>query len=181
MTAGTKLETLESLFARTEEDDSPCRLWTGYMQSKRVPMVAHGGQMVSVRKLIAELSGRKMPAVSGYWTNKCGCARCVLPEHIVFRTKQEQQGHMLKKVLSTPTRAALRNAKLSRSRRKLTDEQLYEILNSNETHGALAQRFNVNVNTIRRHRSGVAGAALAMNPWLQQLMFAHQGKAKEKR
>lgn len=167
MTRGTKLETVESLMARTEADED-CLLWRGFYQNGQVPMVAHGGKMVSVRKLIATLQGKKIPA-GGYWTTKCGCMQCVAPAHIMHRTVKAQHALMTKKLFSNPSKVAIRNAKLAKVRMVLTEEQRQELRESNATHRELAAKFGVSTNTIRKHRTGQVGATLHNNPWLQLL------------
>ena len=167
MTRGTKMETIESLLARTEADED-CMLWKGFFQNRQVPMVAHGGKMVSVRKLIATLQGKKIPA-GGYWTTKCGCMQCVAPAHIVHRTSKAQHALMTKALFGNPTKVAIRNAKLAKARAVLTEEQRQELRDSSESSRALAEKFGVSPTTIAKHRKGQMGATMVNNPWLQLL------------
>ena len=168
MTRGTKLETVKSLLGRTKEDENGCMVWQGFMQNGTVPMVAHGGKMVAVRKIIGEELG-KHARTAGYWSTKCGNPSCVNPEHITKMTRSTFAVHMCRQLTSNPTKMALRNAKLAKVRRKLTDEQLQEIMHSNESNRALAKKFDVSQNTINKHRRGRMGVTLDRNPWLQLL------------
>lgn len=166
-TRGRTEQTLESLMARTEEEGD-CLMWTGFMQGGKVPMVSHKGRMVSVRKLVHYLSGKRTHS-GGYWHTRCGCKECVAPDHIVWLSSVQNARRMNELLFADPVKLAVRNAKLGAHHRRLTDEQITEVRNSSESHVAMAARMGVSVQTIKKYRSGIVGATLKHNPWLQLL------------
>lgn len=168
MTRGTKLETVESLLARTREEGD-CLIWQGYLQTSTVPMVAHGGKMTAVRRLLLEFTGKRTPR-GGYFSTKCGVLGCVNPDHIQYMNKTKFAMHMTNKLVNNPSVMAVRNAKLSKVRMTLTDEQREEIRHSNESTRTLAEKFGVSATTILKHRKGTMGRTLNRNPWAQLMM-----------
>ena len=161
------VHTVASLLERCEEDGD-CMMWRGFHQNGTVPMVAHDGKLWSVRKLMAHLRGREVPG-SGYWSVKCGFQSCVAPDHIIHRPSRAHFQAMNKKLFSNPALVALRNAKMGRHHRKLTDEQMRDLMQSSETHVAIAKRLGVSVSTVKRYRYGETGATLGTNTWLSML------------
>lgn len=126
-------------------------------------MVYSNGKMVSARGLLAVLSGREQPAMSGYWSSCCGDDACVKPEHTVFRRAREHYIKMGKSV--TKTSEAMRRAKISAKRRKLTDEQISEILHSNESGPVVAARLGVSRSLVCKYRNGTSGMTRNINMW----------------
>ena len=167
MTRALTSHTVESLLARTEEEGD-CRLWTGFLQNKMVPVVFHEGKLWSVRKLIATLEGRKVPS-TGAWSTRCGCKSCVAPAHIMRRAPKEHIAHMQKTMFSNATLVAVRNTKLGLKKRKVTDAMAAEIRGSNESHVAIAKRLGLSVGTIKKWRYGQVGATLADAGWMSML------------
>lgn len=161
------IHTLQTLMIRTEPDGD-CLLWKGFLQNGTVPMVQHNGEIISVRKLVWILSKRAQSGVK-YWGTKCGNPACVAPTHIAARKSKAHFQAMTKKLFSNPSAVAVRNAKIGRARRKLTEEQVHELMHSDETHEAAARRLGVSATTIKRYRYGEIGATLDRNPWLQLL------------
>jgi len=149
-----QVQTLESLLARTVEEGE-CLLWDGYI-GNGVPQVSHGGKVVSVRRLILELSGKDV-GPTDYASPKCRNAACVCQEHIVHRTNAQHASAMAK----APTRNHdLRAAKLAAVARKgdtkINIEQAREIRCSDESGPILAERYGIGKGLIARIRRGEA-------------------------
>lgn len=147
------IHTLESLMARTEEVGD-CRVWTGYSTNK-TPQVHHQGDMVSVRKLILELSGVR---VNGQFIGAtCGTENCVCPEHIIQRNQKNQAKAMAKKAAE---RRAERETMHIISRRKRADtklnlEAVREIRASEESGPILAAKYGVSRTLINKVKRGI--------------------------
>lgn len=164
---------VDELLERTVEEGE-CRVWQGFMKKVLNPMVRHGGVQVPVRKLVAQLSGRPVLA-GGYWSTRCGTVGCIAPDHIVRRNTREHFRRMAGKLHSSPAAMAVRNAKISQMRRrhgKLSQEQIQELMHSNETSREAAARLGISRATVRKYQTGVSGATLDRNPWLQLLRLA---------
>lgn len=163
MAAPPKTHTVASLLANTEEEGD-CLVWKGYYAHPTSPMVYDHGKMVSVRKLLLKLQGKK--ARRGYYSAGCANGRCVKPAHIVFRDQQEHSSHMAITIMAMPAAEALRRAKISLKRRSVvTPELQQEILNSHETTAQLVERTGLSKALINLYRRGKAGHTLAHNPW----------------
>lgn len=159
--------TLETLMQRAQAEGD-CMLWTGYHANGQVPTVMHDGKLWPARKLVAHLGGDPVPK-GGYWGTRCDHPSCIAAEHVLWRPKQAHLKRMVKKMFSTPTKVALRNAKMANARRRLSSEQAMEILRSNESHVEAAQRFGVSVTTVKKYRAGRAGVTLGANTWFSML------------
>lgn len=164
--------TLQSLMERAQAEGT-CVLWTGYHAGGRVPTVMHQGKLWPVRKLVAHLAEREVPK-GGYWGTTCGCPSCIAPGHVQWRDPTKHHDHMVGKMFSHPAKVAIRNAKLGRLRRKLSDEQTQDILQSNDSHVAAAKRHGVSVTTIKKYRAGQAGVTLGRNSWFSMLTMGNK-------
>lgn len=153
--------TVESLTAKAVEEGD-CLIWQAYF-GNGVPMVYSNGKMVSARGLLAMLSGREQPTTAGYWSSCCGDDACVKTEHTVFRRAREHYIKMGKSV--SKTSEAMRRAKISAKRRKLTDEQISEIMHSNDSGPVLAARMGVSRSLVCKYRNGTSGLTRNTNIW----------------
>jgi hypothetical protein len=149
-----QVQTLESLRARTVEEGE-CLIWQGYI-GNAVPQVSHGGKVVSVRRLILELSG-KCVKPTDYAAPRCGNAACVCQEHVMIRTTAQHSRAMAK----SPTRNEdLRAAKLAavarQGRAKINIQQAREIRCSEESGTVLAERYGIDKGLVSRIRRGEA-------------------------
>lgn len=145
--------TIESLMANTVEEGD-CLLWQGYMASKAVPHVSHGGKIVAVRRLMLELRGRPLKRTD-YVGCSCGNKSCISPAHTVQRTQAQ---HVAAMGRSPNRRRLARASKLAAyaraNRAKLTIEQAREIRVSSETGPVLSAKYGVNKALINRIKRG---------------------------
>lgn len=152
------VQTIEKLFARCNEVGE-CWEWTGYI-TNNVPHVTHMGEMVPVRKLMLELSGR--PVRDGAFAG-CGCKNkpCVNPDHAVVRSPLQ---HMQKMAATPAHNEAARVAKLvmhARRRAKLELSDVREIRLSVEPPIELAKQYGVSRQTVSRIQAGTAWREVA--------------------
>jgi hypothetical protein len=159
------IHTIESLMQRTSVEGD-CIEWLGYSYEGNNPQVSHAGKMVAVRKLVMLLSGRKLPD-RAYYKTTCGNDLCVRLEHIKVVDTQKHMAAMAKNVRhNAPTRIAKLQASAI-NRRKLTDEQVQDILLSSGSSRALALQYGVSPGTISKvkgHRARRVVSA-SMNPF----------------
>jgi hypothetical protein len=145
------IHTIESLMDRTSVEGD-CIEWLGYLYQGNNPQVCHAGKMVAVRKLVILLSGRKVPDRS-YFKTTCGNDLCIRPEHIKVVDHKKHMISMAKKVIhNAPTRVAKLQASAI-NRRKLTDEQVQDILFSSGSSRQLGAQYGVSASTISKIKS----------------------------
>lgn len=148
------IHTIDSLMERVSIEGS-CFEWNGYVYDGNNPQVSHGGKMIAVRKLVMLLNERKVPN-KAYYKTTCGNDLCVRIEHIKVVDSKKHMTAMAKKVNhNAPTRIA----KLQKSaigRRKLTDEQVQEIIMSEQPSRALAAAYGVSKGTILKVKANRA-------------------------
>jgi aspartate carbamoyltransferase regulatory subunit len=159
------VHTVESIMAKTVEEGE-CLIWQGYI-ANRTPMIYADGAMKSVRGLLTRLLGKPQPAGVGFWSMKCGNHACVHPEHAVFRPEKQHMQHMAKELNSRPAINEIRRAKISQKRRmKLTDEQIADILSSEDSGPVVAARVGVSRAMVSRYRRAQSGTTIATNMWI---------------
>ena len=142
------IHTIESLMQRTSVEGD-CIEWLGYSYEGNNPQVSHAGKMVAVRKLVMLLSGRKLPDRAYYKTTCCNDL-CVRLEHMKVVDTQKHMAAMAKNVRhNAPTRIAKLQASAI-NRRKLTDEQVQDILLSSGSSRELAALYGVSPSTISK-------------------------------
>jgi cobalamin biosynthesis protein CobT len=143
--------TIKSLMERTSVEGD-CIEWLGYSYEGNNPQVSQAGKMVSVRKLVMLLSGRKLPD-RAYYKTTCGNDLCVRLEHIKVVDTKKHMISMAKKVMhNAPTRVAKLQASAI-NRRKLTDEQVQDILLSSGSSRQLGAQYGVSASTISKIKS----------------------------
>jgi hypothetical protein len=159
------IQTIESLMQRTSVEGD-CIEWLGYSYDGNNPQVSHAGKMVAVRKLVMLLSERKVPD-RAYYKTTCGNDLCVRLEHIKVVDHKKHMISMAKNVIyNAPTRVTKLQASAI-NRRKLTDEQVQDILLSSESTRALAVTYGVSPSTISKvkgHRARRVVSA-SLNPF----------------
>lgn len=142
------IHTIESLMERTSIEGD-CTEWLGYSYDGNNPQVSHDGKMIAVRKLVMLLHDRKFPS-RAYFKTTCGNELCVRLEHIKVIDHKKHMISMAKKVIhNAPTRVAKLQASAI-SRRKLTDEQVQDIVMSDQSSRALAAVYGVSPSTISK-------------------------------
>ena len=157
--------TVESIMARTVEEGD-CALWTGYAQN-RTPQIYDAGRMVPVRGLLSRLLGREEPKERGYWASTCGSDLCVKNQHTTYRTDSQHYAYMAKRMQTMPAVQSIRRAKISKARtKKLTDDQVHEILHSNESSRVVAERVGISKSLVCRYRRGELGGTIATNMFM---------------
>lgn len=159
-------QTIESLMQRSSPEGD-CIEWQGYSYAGNNPQVSHNGKMTAVRKLVMLLNERKVPE-RAYYKTTCGNDLCVRLEHIKVVDHKKHMMGMAKNVRhNAPTRIA-KLQKVSESRRKLTDEQVQDIILSDQPSRALAAAYGVSKGTIlkvKAHRARRVVSA-SVNPFV---------------
>lgn len=160
------IQTIESLMQRSSPEGD-CIEWQGYVYAGNNPQVSHDGKMTAVRKLVMLLNERKVPE-RAYYKTTCGNDLCVRLEHIKVVDHKKHMMGMAKNVRhNAPTRIA-KLQKVAESRRKLTDEQVQDIILSDQPSRALAAEYGVSKGTIlkvKAHRARRVVSA-SVNPFV---------------
>lgn len=161
------IHTLDSLHAKCIEEGD-CWLWQGYFGNS-VPMVYHNGELVSVRRLVANLIDRPPNVHHKYLAASCKNRNCVCPNHLIYRTKKQHMSHMAK---SSDHQAILRRIKLmnaarKRSITKLTAEKARTIRLDSRSCSKIAKDYGVSKSLIAKVKRGEAWADIfeKSNPW----------------
>lgn len=162
------VHTLESLHARCVEVGD-CWEWQGYYATNnKVPYVSHGGKMLAVRRVVAELSGRDVSRPVN-WSARCGNYRCVCPDHLMFRTDRQHSQHMAGLVnQKSPTRIArMQQAARGRPGCKLDLTLVEAIRMDPRPVGAIGQAFGISKSQAARIKAGKAWKQVtaSANPW----------------
>lgn len=93
---------------------------------------------------------------------KCWVPMCVNPACLTHGPMREMGASMSEAgVVKNNTKMTIANRVKARARRKVTEEMVSEIMSSNETSRALADRFNVHQSTVSIWRRGQAGSSSA--------------------
>lgn len=142
-------------------EEGECWIWTGYV-AQGVPYVYHDGRMQSVRRVLAGPD-----CTRGYLFAACGDQRCINPAHTKWRSNAAHMPTIARKQRS-PASEQIRRAKIAAAKahmRKLSDEQIAEIIHSGESCYVLADRYGVSRTLVSRYRR--RGGAIEANPWAQ--------------
>lgn len=159
------IHTIESLMERTSTEGD-CAEWLGYSYQGNYPQVSHDGKMVAVRKLVMLLNERKVPD-RAYFKTTCGNDLCVRLQHIKVVDHKKHMQTMAQNVMhNSPTRVAKLQASAI-SRRKLTDEQVQDILLADQTSKDLAAAYGVSKGTIVKIKANRARRVVnaSLNPF----------------
>jgi hypothetical protein len=159
------IHTIDSLMERTSAEDD-CIEWLGYSYMNQYPQVSHGGIMFPVRKLVMMLNNRKVPDLA-YFKTTCGNDLCVRLEHIKV---VDQKKHMQVMAAAVDHKHPLRIAKLQAAaapRRKLSQDQVDDIMVSEEPSRALALAHGVSHGTITKIKANRARRIVnaSLNPF----------------
>lgn len=159
------IQTIKSLMERTSAEGD-CIEWQGYVYAGNNPQVSHDGKMTAVRKLVMMLHERKVPE-RAYYKTTCGNDLCVRLEHIKVVDHKKHMADMAKNVRhNAPTRIA-KLQKKAESRRKVSDEQVQDIILSDQPSRVLAAAYGVSKGTIlkiKAHRARRVVSA-SVNPF----------------
>lgn len=161
-----KKQTIESLMARTVAEGD-CLEWQGYVYKGNNPQVSHDGKIFAVRKLMMLLSNRKTPT-RAYHKTYCGNDLCVRPEHIKVVDCKKHMAEMGRMVShNAPTRIA-KLQEAAKGRRKLSDDQVQEILLSDQSSRVLSEIYGVSKTTITRVKSNKTRRVISasVNPFV---------------
>lgn len=137
------------------EDYGQCKEWTGYYANKINPAIFHEGRLWPVRKVICQLQ-RKVVQPTDFVSTSCGNPKCVSPFHIEIRSQVEHMTIMAGKVEHLHPSRLLKLTESAQVRRKLTDEQINQILTEDKSCRQFAQLFSVNQSLISKIRRGQA-------------------------
>lgn len=162
-----KIHTIASLLERTE-DYGQCKEWTGYLANKRSPAVYHDGRLRPVRQIICQLQNKEVQPTN-FVSTSCGNPKCIHPLHIEIRSRVEHMTVMASKVEHLHPSRLLKLTEKAQVRRKLTDDQLQEIMMGSRSRRDLAKEFAVNPSLISRIRAGKAHrmSAARNNPFFR--------------
>jgi hypothetical protein len=167
MTRTNTFHTVESLKAKTIEVGD-CWEWQGYLASKRVPQVCHGGNMHSVRRLFSDLMGLGYPE-GGYIVPKCENKACVYFAHFKHYTKEKFAVFRSKRAAKSVSGNRMRSIKISAIKRattaKLTQEQADAIRLSTRPSREEGAIYGVDKTVICRIRAGKSWVNHAGNPF----------------
>lgn len=140
---------LKHIIAMTKRDGD-CWIWTGSVSHNGTPMMQVNGRHRPVRAAVMEfIKGEPTPAGS-VASNTCECRSCVCPEHAANVTKAKVMERSMRN-----TNHELRAARISAGKvheRKLSDEQVAMILESDKTGLVLADELGVHFTLISRYR-----------------------------
>lgn len=148
------IHTIESLMERVSIEGT-CFEWNGYVYEDNNPQVMHDGKMMAVRKLVMLLNERKVPE-KAYYKTTCGNDLCVRLEHIKVVDSKKHMISMAKKVRHNALTRIAKLQKVAESRRKLSDQQVQEIILSEKPSRALASEYGVSKGTILKIKANRA-------------------------
>lgn len=118
-------DTLGWIYARCVEDGD-CLLWQGALARGGVPQMQYGGKVRPVRRVVAQLLGKKLDGLLA--TTTCGNPLCLAKEHLWMATRQQLQQYTADR--TGYGRSLTRRARISRAKRaqaKLSLDQVEAI------------------------------------------------------
>ena len=146
------------------EIDGDCWIWQGVADNDR-PRVRHGTRFITVRRqMLVELGHRVRR--NDVAVAKCKTPLCVNPDHVIAVSRARLVTEYSQK-MPTSIRREINRAS-AKSRRKLSDEDVAEIIVSDAPGRELAEQYDVSESTISAYRTGRKTRAVS-NMW-QQLM-----------
>ena len=160
------IHTIESLMERVSIEGT-CFEWNGYVYEDNNPQVMHDSKMMAVRKLVMLLNERKVPE-KAYYKTTCGNDLCVRLEHIKVMDQKRHMISMAKKVNHNAPTRIIKLQKIAESRRKLSDEQVQDIIVSEKTSRELGDMYGVSASTITKIKANKARRVMnaSVNPFV---------------
>lgn len=159
------VHTVESLLARTTEYGE-CRIWAGYSQNGS-PQIFEAGRMTPVRRVLTRLLAGGDNA-GGYYVSTCGEKLCVEPTHFCWISSKTHMQSMAVALSKMPSVLRIRNAKISKNRREVTDAQIAAMqADLDKSCRQVASEIGVSSSLVSRYRSGRVGRTIDKNPWAQ--------------
>lgn len=158
--------TIKTLEAMSKWQDD-CLIWNGYSIDGKHPQVCHDGKMWMVRKLVMHLNGRQLPA-KAYYKPVCGDPHCIRIEHIKVVDSIRHMVTMAKSVNQNSPARIVKLQQAAINRRKLTDEQVQEIIASDQSSRALAKIYGVSASTITKVKANKTRRVISasVNPFV---------------
>ncbi len=144
------VHTIESLKARCVEEGD-CWLWQGYAANK-VPMVHKDGGMVSVRRLMFDLMGKRTR--EGYYVPVCGNKECVCPDHTRYRSQAEHVAFMNKQEFSLERRLKMTAARRARADVVLSVDKARMIRSAYGSYAEISEAYGVTKSVVGRIKQG---------------------------
>lgn len=145
------VNTVEKILSRiAPPNERGCMEWTGAINGKGYGQVGLHGRVFYVHRLAYESA--KGDATGLHVCHACDNPKCCNPEHLWLGTHADNHAD---KASKGRTGKEKRSGELNVTS-KLTEQQVREILASDETGGSLARKFGVtraNVNAIRRRET----------------------------
>lgn len=130
--------------------DGDCWIWKAPVRAGDVPRMRWGKKTVTVRRQMLRALGRRVRAGHSA-VAECKTPGCVSPEHVIAVSRSQLVREYATPV-PTPVRRRINRA--SSVTRILTDEQVSEIIASEELGRVLAERYRVSESTISAYRMG---------------------------
>lgn len=140
---------LKHIIGMTRQEGE-CWIWTGSFTGSRQPMMRVNGTKRTVRSAVMEFIKGEPTPTGSVVSNTCECSACVNPDHAVNVTKAK----MLERSMRN-TNQELRAAKISAGHarnKKLSDEQVAMVLESDKTGLVLAAELGVHFTLISHYR-----------------------------
>lgn len=142
-----------------------CWDWKGYCTATGVPMMRLNGERLSVRRAMLDPEFLANLTNADVVTVTCLNHKCVNPDHLVVMTRAAFLARN-----SQHTNHQLRLAKIAETHRngpgaKLNYELVAEIMQSNETNMALAERLGCDHTLVSLVRRGKAWKQYGANPF----------------
>jgi hypothetical protein len=134
----SRKNTEEDFWAKVNKTDD-CWEWTGGLFSSGYGCFQYHGKIFLVHRFSVMLDGRDPTGL--YVCHKCDNIKCVNPDHLFLGTQQDNMDDMIKKGrhVRSPNAGKLR---------KLTDDQVREIRNSDLSGRKLSKMYDVATATI---------------------------------
>lgn len=167
--------TTETLKARCIEEGQ-CWIWQGYF-GNGTPMANHAGKFQAVRRIFTELTQGETKK-GGYYAPTCGEPKCVNPDHTAWHNPASHYRRMGVVAMASESAQQVRRAKISASKRRISDDAITDIMHSNDNAKIVAARHGISPSTVSKYRRGVSGVTLQCNPWAA-LMPTNDNKSRK--
>lgn len=141
---------LLSYITAMSRQEGECWIWTSGFSGSGQPMMRVNGERRTVRSAVMQFIKRDPTPPGSVASNECECSACVNPKHAVNITKTKMLARSMRN-----TNQELRAAKIAAGHarnRKLSDEQVAMILESDRTQQSLADELGVHISLISHYR-----------------------------